>query len=88
LKPERQLVLPAPEPARLLPTEVKEVFSYVLPSLNFPVICVFAEGLKTPGTELTGAHENHASSLLFDSDIDARAVPSLRKSEGKSDLSG
>jgi hypothetical protein len=27
LKPERQLVLLEPEPARLLPTEVKEVFS-------------------------------------------------------------
>src|SRR5262249_35812030 len=27
LKPEHQLVLPAPEPVRLLPTEVKEVFS-------------------------------------------------------------
>ena len=27
LKPERQLVLPEPEPAQLLPMEVKEVFS-------------------------------------------------------------
>jgi hypothetical protein len=43
LKPERQLVLLEPEPVRLLPMEVKEVFSYILLFMNFPVVCVFAE---------------------------------------------
>ena len=38
LKPERQLVLLEPEPVRLLPMEVKEVFSYHPPILNFPVV--------------------------------------------------
>jgi hypothetical protein len=41
LKPERQLVLLEPEPVRLLPMEVKEVFSYHPPILNFPLfVCL------------------------------------------------
>ena len=41
LRPERQLVLLELEPVRLLPMEVKEVFSYILLFLNFPVcLCV------------------------------------------------
>ena len=41
LKPERRLVLPEPKPVRLLPMEVKEVFSCILLFLNFPVcLCV------------------------------------------------
>jgi hypothetical protein len=65
LKPERQLVLLAPKPVRLLPMEVKAVFSYILLFMNFPVVCVFAEGLKAPHAELTGACENRASSLFI-----------------------
>ena len=65
LKPERQLVWLEPEPVRLLPMEVKEVFSYILLFMNFPVVCVFAEGLKAPGTELTGACNNRAFSLFI-----------------------
>ena len=45
-KPERQLVLLEPEPVRLLPMEVKEVFSYHPPILNFPLVCVFAAHVK------------------------------------------
>ncbi len=41
LKPERQLVLLEPEPVRLLPMEIKEVFSYMLLFLNFPLfVCL------------------------------------------------
>jgi hypothetical protein len=46
LKPERQLVLLEPEPVRLLPMEVKEVFSYILLCLNFPVIVVLLRDRK------------------------------------------
>ena len=48
LTPERQLVLPEPKLVRLLPMEVKAIFSYILLFVNFPVVCVFAEGLKAP----------------------------------------
>ena len=65
LKPERQLVWLEPEPVRLLPMEVKEVFSYILLFMNFPVVCVFAEGLKAPGTELAGACKNRAFPLFI-----------------------
>jgi hypothetical protein len=35
--------------------------------------------MQTPDTELTGAYENRASSLLFDSDTDDVAVPQRAK---------
>lgn len=38
LKPERQLVLPEPKPVRLLPMEVKEVFSSGPPILEFQFV--------------------------------------------------
>ena len=65
LKPERQLVLLEPERVRLLPMEVKEVFSCILLFLNFPFVCVFAEGLKAPVTDPAGACDNRAFSLFI-----------------------
>jgi hypothetical protein len=41
--------------------EVKEVFSSYPPIHGFPLF----EGLKAPGTELTSACENRASSLFI-----------------------
>ena len=59
LKPERKFVLPEPEPVRLLPMEVKEVFSY-----NSPLF-VRLRGMQTPATECIGADENCASSSFI-----------------------
>lgn len=47
LKPERQLVLPEPEPVRLLSMEVKEVFSYVLLFFEFPVCLCVCRGTES-----------------------------------------
>jgi hypothetical protein len=85
LKPERQLVLLEPEPIRLLPMEVKEVFSYILLFANFPVVCVFEEGLKAPGTELTSACKIAPFPFLSDSNTRNVAVPSQTKIRRKSD---
>jgi hypothetical protein len=44
---------------------------------------VFAERLKAPEAELTGASENRASSpFLYESDVKGIAVPSTGKKEG------
>src|SRR4029077_7422563 len=64
LKPERQLVLPEQDSARLLPMEVKEVFSYILLCLNFPLfVCLQRDRCSWHGAQ--GAYENRASSLFI-----------------------
>jgi hypothetical protein len=71
LKPERQLVLPEPEPVRLLPMEVKEVFSYISP------LFVRLRGMRTPAKEFIGAYENRAPLPLlnYESNPACLAVP-------------
>jgi hypothetical protein len=59
LKPERQLVLPAPEPAQLLPMEAKEVFSLI------SSLFVRLRGMQTPAKECIGAYGNRAFSSFL-----------------------
>ena len=57
-KPERQPLLPAPEPVRLLPMEVKEVFSYI------PLLFV-SEVSQLPAKECVGAAEKRGLFLSY-----------------------
>jgi hypothetical protein len=59
LKPERQLVSPEPEPVRLLPMEVKAVFSCFLCGF------VCSRGMQTPAKERIGACVDHASASFY-----------------------
>src|SRR4029453_4541295 len=63
LKPERQLVLPESKPVRLLPMEVKEVFSYILLFMNFPVCSCVYRGNES--SYYDGAHRACEKSRLF-----------------------
>jgi hypothetical protein len=68
--------------------EVKEVFSYILLCLNFPVVCVCCRGIEAPGTELTAHMKIAPLPFLSDSNTGNVAVPVEDKNPKKIRLVG